>query len=333
MKVKIFMNSAGHNSEYEILRRFGYGIEQELKKKEKFTNRFLNFDKILKKGKEDSVEYDYVDEYSPCDVAVIFGSWKPRNKDHHATRNSVADAAPVFVVIETPLLTRRVFQPNQYYRMGVNGFLNHSAHWNAIDCSSERFEEMGLEWNGWAEDLVDREEIMIALQLAGDASLRGNNIVEWCMDTIRRIRKFTDEPIRIRTHPGISEKGWENYSDLFRDIAFGDYGDIRFSNGRERPWEDDIVNTRCVVAYSSGLSIDAVMSGVPVIACDNGNFAWDISSNFPEDVVEPKLEDPETVKQWLYNLAYCQWSEEEMQNGNAWRHLLPAIETVMKDNK
>jgi hypothetical protein len=75
------------------------------------------------------------------------------------------------------------------------------------------------------------------------------------------------------------------------------------------------------------------MSGVPVIACDEGNFAWDISSNFPEDVVEPKLEDPETVKQWLYNLAYCQWSEEEMQNGNAWRHLLPAIETATKDNK
>jgi hypothetical protein len=333
MKVKIFMNSAGHNSEYEILRRFGYGIEQELKKKEKFSNRFLNFDKILKKGKEDSVEYDYADEYSPCDVAVIFGSWKPRSKDHHITRNSVADAAPVFVVIETPLLTRRVFQPNQYYRMGVNGFLNHSAHWNALDCPSTRFEEMGLEWNGWAEDLDDRAEIMIALQLAGDASLRGNNIVDWCMDTIRRIRKFTDEPIRIRTHPGISEKGWENYSDMFRDIAFGDYGDIRFSNGRERPWEDDIVNARCVVAYSSGMSIDAVMSGVPVIACDEGNFAWDISSNFPEDVVEPKLEDPETVKQWLYNLAYCQWSEEEMQNGNAWRHLLPAIETATKDNK
>jgi len=322
MRVKVFMNSAGHNSEYEVLRRFGVGIQLML---DKDKGGFANFDRTIRKGLDNVVDFDYSLDYSNCDVAVIFGSWKPRKSDHHIIRNDVVSKAPIFVCVETPLLTRKVFQPNQYYRIGVNGFMNHAAYWNADNQDSSRFKQMGLEWNGWAEDLDEREEILLGLQLAGDASMRGNSVVEWCEDSIRRMRKYTDAPIRIRTHPGISDQGWENYSGLFRNIAFGEYGDIRFSNGRTRPWEKDIANARVVVAYSSGLSIDSVLAGVPVVACDPGNFAWDISSRFVEDLVNPKLEKPKTVQQWFNNLAYCQWSEEEMQNGTAWQHLLPAI--------
>jgi hypothetical protein len=115
--------------------------------------------------------------------------------------------------------------------------------------------------------------------------------------------------------------------------VFNDYGDIRWSNGRERPWEEDIVNARCVVTYSSGLSIDAILAGVPVIATDPGNFAYNISSNFAEEVVDPKCAEPNLVKHWLYNLAYCQWSEDEMFNGTCWRHLQDAIKQSQKAQK
>lgn len=333
MKVKVFMNTAGHAHEFELLRRFGHGIEQEFAG-EKKRKTFLNFDRVFKRGQDNTVDYVYGTNYEACDVAVMFGSWKDRKNPHHVIRNSIAENARTFVCIETPLLTRRVFQPNQYYRVGVNGFLNNSAYWNAVESPKVRFEEvMGLSWDGWAKDLDRREEILIGMQLAGDASLRNNNINEWVLDTIKRIRLYTDTPIRIRTHPGISERGWDNYNELIRETVFNDYGDIRWSNGRERAWEEDIVNAQCVVTYSSGLSIDAILAGVPVVATDPGNFAYNISSNFAEEVVNPKCAETNLVKQWLYNLAYCQWSEEEMFSGTCWRHLQDAIRASQRAQK
>ena len=333
MRVKVFMNTAGHAHEFELLRRFGHGIETEFAKIKK-PKEFLSFDRIVSRGKSNTVEYVYGIDYEPCDVAIMFGSWKDRKNPHHVIRNAIAEKARTFICIETPLLTREVFRPNKYYRVGVNGFLNNSAYWNSVDSPSVRFEEvMGLSWKGWAENVNQRDEILIGMQLSGDASLRNNNINEWIVDTITRIRRFTDKPIRIRTHPGISDRGWENYSDLFRNIAFGEYGDIRWSNGREKPWEDDIVNACCVVTYSSGLSIDAILAGVPVIATDPGNFAYNISSNFADDINDPKQEDSEIVMQWLYNLAYCQWSEDEMFSGTCWRHLQDAIKKSQKAQK
>lgn len=328
------MNTAGHNSEREVLRCMHDGIDlhvnhHNLSKEEK--KRVKNLDKEM--GIKRGVSYEYDEEYRPCDVAVFLGSWKPdRTRTWHQTRVSIKQNSKCFVVIETPLLGREMFKKNKHYRVGVNGFLNRDALWgDNVTRPSDRFEELGLKYNGWKskEDLGDK--IVIALQLAGDASLRNLDINEWCLDTVRTLREHTQRPIEIRTHPGVSEKGMGNHEELFKQFAFANFTNVSFVNGKEVPWEEHLKDAYCVVSYSSGLAIDAVLNGYPVIACDEGNFAWNVAETKLSNIENLKLATEQEVEQWLYNLAYCQWTPEEMESGKCWAHLEPAINQVLEE--
>jgi len=330
------MNTAGHNSEREVLRCMHDGIDLDvnhhnLSKEEK--KRIKNLDKEL--GVKRGVSYEYDEEYRPCDVAVFLGSWKPdRTRTWHQTRVSIKKESKCFVVIETPLLGREMFKQNEHYRVGVNGFLNRDALWgDNVNRPSDRFDKLGLKYHGWKNKEDLGRKIVVALQLAGDASLRNCNINEWCMDTVKTLREHTNRPIEIRTHPGVSEKGMGNHEELFKQFAFANLKDVYFVNGKDVPWEEHLKDAYCVVAYSSGLSIDAVLNGYPVIACDEGNFAWNVAETKLKNIENLNLASDQEVQQWLYNLAYCQWTADEMESGECWTHLKPSIERVLAEVK
>jgi len=334
MQVKVFMNSAGHNSERDVLRQMHDGIDahinhHNLNKEEK--KRIKNLDKEM--GIKRGVSYEYDEEYRPCDVAVFLGSWKPgRTRTWHTTRTSIKQNSKCFIVIETPLLGRKMFEKNTHYRVGVNGFLNRDAFWgDNVNRPGDRFDSLGLRYNGWKNKEDLGEKIIIALQLAGDASLRNCNINEWCMDTVRELREYTERPIEIRTHPGVSEKGMGNHEELFKEFAFANFRNVSFINGRDVPWEEHLKDAYCVVAYSSGLSIDAVLNGYPVIASDEGNFAWNVAETKLKNIENLNLASNQDVQQWLHNLAYCQWTADEMESGKCWEHLQPSIERVLAE--
>jgi hypothetical protein len=331
MKVKVFMNSAGHNHEREILRMMHDGIKSKLIPANKQELReWKRISKSLGRGA--GVDYDYGEKYSNCDVAVMLGSWKPgRSNIHHIVRTSIVERSKSFICIETPLLGRQVFRPNKHQRVGINGFLNRDAIFGEdIDYPDDRLRDLGINYKGWKEKTGDK--IIVAMQLAGDASLRHNDINQWCWDTIHQIREYSDRPIEIRTHPGVSDKGWGNHEGLFKDFAFtSSLKDISFVNGRDLPWEKHLKDAYCVVAYTSGLSIDAVVEGIPVIACDEGNFAWNIAERKLKNIENLKLESEENVQQWLQNLAYCQWTPQEMESGECWSHLNSSLEGVLKE--
>ena len=332
MKVKVFMASAGHNSEREVLRDMHDGIASVLVPEDKKEQKVIkSMNKAI--GRGFGVEYEYAEKYINCDLAVFLGSWKPsRSNIHHVTRTSIVENAKSFICIETPLLTRKVFKPNEYYRVGVNGFLHGDAYFGPEEnFTGKRFQDMGLTYSGWKSKTGDK--IIIALQLAGDASLRNNDINQWCLDTIKRLRKFTDRAIEIRTHPGVSEKGWSNHEELFRQLAFMGLNNVKCVNGREVPWQDHLNDAYCVISYTSGLSIDAIIQGIPVIACDEGNFAWSLMNNRVNDIEKLKLPNETDVQQWLYNLAYCQWTPEEMRSGECFRHLQSSVEQVLQDHE
>lgn len=333
MKVKVFMNTAGHNHERDILRKMHDGIASKIVPTEKAKLReWRRVSKAL--GYHGAgVEYSYDEKYSKCDLAVMFGSWKPgRSNMHHIVRTSIVESGTPFICIETPLLGRKVFKPNEHQRVGINGFLNRDAYFGPdVDHPGDRLGKLGIHWSGWKNNRGNK--IVIALQLAGDASLRHNDINQWCMQTVQQLRSITERPIEIRTHPGISSKGWGNHEALFRDMAFLGIKDVSWVNGREIPWEKQILDAHCVVAYTSGLSIDAIVNGIPVIACDEGNFAWTIGERKLSNVERPRMANNNDIQRWLQNLAYCQWTPDEMESGIVWDHLKSTIDELMKERR
>jgi hypothetical protein len=328
------MNSAGTNHEREILRCMHDGIQTKLMPEDKKELR--DWRRMNKKlGRGSGIEYAYDERYSNCDVAVMVGSWKPeRSNVHHIVRSSIVEKAKCFICIETPLLGRRVFQPNVHQRIGINGFLNRDAIWGEEQIyPSDRLSQLGINYEGWKRNQGDK--IVVALQLAGDASMRNNDVNQWCIDTVNTLREYTDRPIEIRTHPGAGDKAWEkgDYNKIMQYFMFTGVKNISFINGRTVPWEDQIKNAYCVVAYTSGLTIDAVVNGIPVIACDEGNFAWNIGERKLRNIENLQLANDSDVHQWLRNLAYCQWTPEEMESGECWEHLASSVEKVLQDHE
>jgi len=332
MHIKIFMASANNMQERELLKDFASGVETWIDADSTDQELFENVTRIGRWANADAVEhqlsYEYAETYKECDVAVFFGSWKAREKGTHQTRTSVAMNAQRFVCIETPLLNRVTDQENSYWRIGVNGFLNQDAYWPVLnqDDANARLKELGIKWRGWNHD--PNGHILVALQLPGDASLRGADINDWAYRTIMDIRKKTDRMIIIRNHPLASQRAFGDHEDLARRLLLSKVNNITFSDGKLVPWSQDLDGAYCTVTYTSGLAIDSVLSGIPTIAYDAGNFAWGVSSRLAQDVNDIKLETDEKMRQWLRNLAGCQWSSAEMQNGTAWQALLPVIQNI-----
>lgn len=325
------MGSATDYYEQNLLRSFGQGVESWLEQHShdrKGDRRMLctgRWTRLYGNQPEHTLEYEYVEAYRPCDVAVIFGSWKPREKGTHQTRNSVASQAPRFVVIETPLLRRVTGAENQYWRVGINGYLNRDAVWPILTLTEaeQRLQDLGVAWSGWKNR--SSGHVVVVLQLPGDASLRGTDINEWAYRTVRDIRGLVDRDIVIRTHPLVSDRAFELHAQLgFRLMQEG-IKDVRFSYGAVTPWSEDIQDAYCTVTFTSGMAVDSVLAGIPTIACDVGNFAWGISSNHVDQITDLRKADKKDIMHWLNQLAACQWTAAEMRTGRAWEHLMRAF--------
>ena len=313
MKVKVFLETAGNFAERDILQKFYRGVQ----------SCFNGID-------EHQVEIDIEKNYSPCDVAIMLGSWKYREKDHHIVRTSIAESSQCFVVLETPLLNRKVFEDNTYFRIGINGFLNNSGKFvNDQVISKDRLQKLGIHWNGWQNK--QDGNILLLLQLPGDASLRNTNIYEWATYAIQEIRKSSNRPIVVRTHPKHNIKDTDEFYKFVSDCSLQKISNISFSIGKDRHIDEDFSQAYCTVAFSSGSSIDSIIKGIPTIACDPGNFAYEVSSNFPNQVESIKKESGEKITKWLSELAYSQWTVDEMERGIVWNYLLPMIKNILEN--
>ena len=329
------MATAANYAERELLQNFGAGINQWIQETMTEEDRFKDVVRIgrwaeIQDKPIRTLEYEYSESYTLCDVAVMFGSWKPREKGHHLVRNSIAQNAKRFICIETPLLNRKTAEYNTYWRVGVNGFLNQSANWPDYNSSmgQQRLEELDIKWQGWQHNLDGH--ILLALQLPGDASLRGADINEWAYRSVTKIRQVSDRPIVVRNHPLATGRAFIDHEELARNLLLDGVDKIKFSDGQIVPWSADLTDAYCTVTYTSGLAIDSIVAGVPTVACDAGNFAWSISTNFVEEIEKIKLANPTDVQAWLEQLALCQWNISEMHSGQAWKNLLPIINSLKK---
>lgn len=324
MRVTTFLRSAGEGAngtrKREVLRRFHEGMVAE------------------------EVDAELVDgeAYEPADVAVIFGG-RPstRHKPTQAIRRDILDRhRGTFVVIETPFLGRRVFQRSQlagwlgkklklrslhrfsddygYYRVGIDGFLPDDADFNNRSSPPDRWREMSRTLGLKPKPYRRRgRSVMIVGQVPGDLSLRGLDIVEWMHETALAARRNTDRPIVVRPHPATTPDMLEEIGRRFDGLA-----GVTLDHPPRRPVRDMLQDCWVLVAYSSGATVDALIEGVPCITLSPANTAWPVSDHSLERIERPTLFERE---QWLCDLAYAQWSPEEMRTGLAWRHLHRAV--------
>lgn len=333
MKIEVFMLTGQNNGEKDVLRAYLRGIQkyffQEVLNNIPEEAEYVKYTKKLKEAGID-IGFNYNESCGDdIDVAVVFGSAKPRDNLHHRVRNNVIENAKNFLMIETPLLNRQIVKQSNhdFYRIGLNGFLNNAGEFNSEDADSNRMGVFNINFKEWKDP--SKGDILVLLQLPGDASLRNSDHGEWLLDTIDQIREQTERNIRIRFHPAMSEKGHENFFKDIGKVVFRNHKNISWSDGTQTSLLEDFNDAGVCVTYSSGSAIDSIIHGVPTITIDEGNFAYPISSKTLDDIDNPYLASIAERTQWLQNLTYCQWNRAEMSNGLAFKHIYPKIKEIL----
>ena len=173
---------------------------------------------------------------------------------------------------------------NHYWRICRNKI--HASY--IRDCKSDRFEKFGMK--------IKAPNFKGSYVLVCPSSDSINNYLDrpnWLEETVEQLKRYTDRPIRIREKP--RGRGTSGPSEA------------------KVPLAEDLKDAWCLVTSCSIAAIEAQCMGIPTIA-DNKSFAKEIAGQELADIEDPFFVGAE---EWLYSLAYQQFTPEEFENGKA----------------
>lgn len=239
-------------------------------------------------------------DYKPSKIAVVFGVYKskvpksfPRGEIFQRQRSKNLDV----IVLETGYINRGD-GGKHHYAAGFNG-LNGRADFRNQEMPDDRAKKLGVELKPWRTG----KHILLCGQVPWDASVENSDHKTWLVAAVERIKSYSQRPIVYRPHPMARQA-------------------IPMVPGTQlsvQSLRDDFMQAHCVVTYNSNTAVEAAIEGIPVFAHDMGSMCWPIANKSLICVDVPNKPDR---SQWLNDLAYTQWTLDEMRSGEAWRHLL-----------
>lgn len=195
-------------------------------------------------------------------------------------------------------------------------YANHDSdttHWNMIKSS------LNLQEKPWRNQ---GDELLICLQRDNGWNAKGFDQERWLKKAIKKIRALTDEPIKIRAHPG----------DLNRDRTKTKH-DWSWVNSMPNVTLVDSINTslhesvstaRCAIYYNSSSSVLSVLEGIPTFVSEESAVSWDVANHNIKNILDPIMPDR---TQWFNDLAQAHWTVEQSQNGDIYRHFAQYLPT------
>jgi len=138
-------------------------------------------------------------------------------------------------------------------------------------------------------------------QVDGDASLHGMPFQPWAVRMAHRAEKEFGLPVKFRPHPVALEFG-QNYPVGCAETIRGALADA-------------IAGAAVVITFNSNTAVEATLAGKPCITFDQGSMAWPVSSHGWSIPLEPNRQT------WANDLAWKQWTMEEIRNGSAWEYV------------
>lgn len=197
------------------------------------------------------------------------------------------------------------FLRNKTWRVSLNHINREGIFGNTENLDLERPKILGLNPRSFNEKR--KSEILIACQ--HQKSLQWKNmpgINQWLDQTIQEIRKFSDREIVIRPHPRsslhFSQKNVKIEIPKKINTTYDDF-DIDYSY-------------HCVINHNSGVPIQAVLNGTPVI-CHESSLAFPVSMKY-SDIEKPFIPD---TSRWLTEISHTEWFLDEIKQGIPFKRL------------
>jgi len=134
-------------------------------------------------------------------------------------------------------------------------------------------------------------------------------MTEWARKSLKRVGKYTNRPLIYRPKPS-----WKEAVSL---------SGARFS----RPPEllaHLLPDAWALVTFGSNAAVEALTAGVPVIVTGDG-IARPLARTQEENIDDLFIPSDAVRRQWLADMAYCQFNVQEMESGLAWKILREQI--------
>lgn len=231
-----------------------------------------------------------------CDVAVIFGIGGNAREYYDMYR-----ANRVRVVFLDKGYTR-----TGHFRISVDSFQPLS-YFQRYARPPDRWKALGITPRVYDLEKVTGDYVLF--DGASNKYCQWNflpNWYEWALQQVELIGENTDLPIIYRPRPS------QHIKEAGRPIE----GTV-WSQGE---LDVDLARARVVVSHGGNIGFDSVVRGKPHFAIDL-SIARPISETKWKNVGTPLFPSHQERMQWLYDIAYLQWSADELADGTGWRYI------------
>lgn len=263
--------------------------------------------------------------WEPADVAVMLG-WVHENSkisSHLQFRQSILSHQTKMnrrtVIADSNLfLYKNTDNPGYWLRYSFDGIFPNTGEYCDSDPNTERWTIVQKELGVTLKDYrTNGNHILLCLQRDGGWSMGAINVVDWALETIAEIRKYTDRPIIVRGHPG--DKRAEKYLPRLTKLCAGRNIQRIFVSPKGRALVDDLRNCWAVVNHNSSPAVGAVIEGIPVFVTDpERSQCRDVANTRIELIENPMLLER---KSWAERISQFHWSHAELKSGECWEHM------------
>jgi len=241
----------------------------------------------------------------------------------------VIDSGKPFICIESAVFRRNMPappNPKAYHRWSWTSYFRDEGDYCNENSPSDRWDQIkkdqNIEIKPWK---TNGDYVLLVLQRPGDTSLtkliaKHGTYENFISYTIKEIRKNTNREILIRPHPSRKQIQIKIIESLnLKGIRISDTpsreGALSGGDGLYK----DFSGAWAVVGFNSNALTESACEGIPTFSMCPSSMAWDVSNKSLENLENPMLFERQ---QWLNNLGYCQWREDECLNGDPIKHLL-----------
>ncbi len=263
--------------------------------------------------------------YIQSDVGVIQGWISPQIKSgpHIKLRNDVIHnqlkSNKYVVGIDSNLFLYAVGkdnEPHHYLRYSFNGIFPNSGIYCDTIVDPKRWQiisaNLGINLKPYRNN---GSHILLCLQRNGGWSMGNFDVQQWAIDTITKIRKFSDREIVIRAHPG--DKDAVNYLNPNNPKFRLGIKKVRLSTNKNLL--DDFRNCWAVVNHNSSPSVAAAIEGLPIFVTDSNKSQCKEIANTDFNFIEhPNLPDRQA---WAERISMFHWNFDELRSGECWSHM------------
>ena len=229
-----------------------------------------------------------------CNIAVI---WSRQKRAQAVIDHQIKNGNQV-IVLERGYFGDRLNDQTSVSLIGFDG----NDFFNNENSPGDRFDQHKDLMKPWKPG---KKYVMVMGQHPNDRAVESIDERAWVYDQLVAL-KDAGHKVMYRPHP--SDKGRQRVPAN----VLVDHGALA----------DSLKDAKCVVTFNSTSGVDALLAGIPVVAMDEKSKVYSVAGH-DLDYIPKKgaIDEPDRVK-CMSDLAYCQWSKEELSNGKAFAHIM-----------